>query len=92
MARRQPTRGVYCARRCETAINRVSALRPESTLSLDDPARIMALHADVRVIRLRLRCRQQNECGVKAGASVCPVNQLASNPLSLKGLVHREVG
>ncbi len=55
------------------------------------PARIVAQHSDVRVVRLGLRRRQENEARLQTGSHMCLPDQLSTDSSPLKRHVNREI-
>jgi hypothetical protein len=49
-------------------------------------------HADVRIVRLGLRRRQQNQAGVQPRGEMRSLDQFPADALPLKGSVHGQVG
>jgi hypothetical protein len=60
--------------------------------SADDPATVVWLHPDVRVVPARGGGGEEDERGIKAGRLVCLTDQFLADPLALVLRVNGEVG
>jgi hypothetical protein len=58
---------------------------------MNSPARIVWLHANVRIVSSRLRRGQEDEVGVQTAGLVGSPDQFPPDATSLKGIIHRQV-
>src|ERR1022692_240788 len=90
--RRSTIKTLQLDERNDTAFIGCSLTCNQSALSWNDPAGLVLGHADVRVIRLCLRCRQENQCRVQPRSLMREPDEFLADPLSLVFLVHGQVG